>query len=224
MCTFYGKYVQLQTAGTAGLTTVATACLSDGLLRTTRPPETMKTRQVKKPQSFKAAYVLSFIAVLMSTSTTAIAFPFIPVRFSRSNFIACPSSSSPSDGRSLLYVSAGSNDVTTALPTPSNQNKKFKNFDEMLSTFQDAPVLIDFHATYCGPCKLVQKELLRVRDILQGKIHVFTIDTERFPSLGTRFQVAALPTLLLFKDGEVVHRIVGVESADNIVNQLSDYL
>jgi len=111
---------------------------------------------------------------------------------------------------------------------PSSQTtastKKFKNFDELLNAHDQQPILVNFHATYCGPCELLQKELKKVKEILHEKIHVFNIDVERFPSLGTRFKVSSLPTLIVFKNGEIVHRIVGVENTDNIISQLNGFL
>ncbi len=111
---------------------------------------------------------------------------------------------------------------------PSSQTtattKKFKNFDELLHAHDQQPILVNFHATYCGPCELLQKELKKVKETLHEKIHVFNIDVERFPSLGTRFKVSSLPTLIVFKNGEIVHRIVGVENTDNIISQLNGFL
>jgi thioredoxin len=111
---------------------------------------------------------------------------------------------------------------------PENKEKrrrKFQNFDQMLQAMGDQPILIDFQASWCGPCKIVQQELEHVRHkIGADRLHVFNVDTDRFPSLGLRFQIAALPTILLFKDGEVIHRITGVESADEIMEQVSAYL
>jgi len=127
---------------------------------------------------------------------------------------------------SLLIRQPESKLMASHAATVVSQKKrsKFKNFDEMLKTLGDQPILIDFHASWCGPCRIVQKELEHVRDKIGDKLHVFNIDTERFPSLGTRFQIAALPTLLLFKDGEVIHRIVGVETADEIMRQVGDFI
>jgi thioredoxin len=115
------------------------------------------------------------------------------------------------------------------VPPPSSSaasttKNKFKNFDELLNAHDQKPILVNFHATYCGPCELLQKELKQVKEALHGKIHVFNIDVERFPSLGTRFKVSSLPTLVVFKNGEIVLRIVGVENTDTIISQLDGFL
>ncbi len=122
-----------------------------------------------------------------------------------------------SDAAGSLFTSPQSSRIT-------GSTKKFKNFDELLHAHDQQPILVNFHATYCGPCELLQKELKKVKETLHGKIQVFNIDVERFPSLGTRFKVSSLPTLIVFKNGEIVHRIVGVENTDNIISQLNGFL
>ena len=67
-------------------------------------------------------------------------------------------------------------------------------------------------------------ELQIVKDNFGGIIRVFNVDMEKFPSLGTRFSVEGLPTLLLFKDGKEVHRFTGVVSADELINKVKDFL
>lgn len=99
---------------------------------------------------------------------------------------------------------------------------KFRNFEEMLNTFHDKPVLVSFHTRYCGPCKLMKKELRAVRDEMGDHVHVFAVDTEKWPSLSARYNVAGLPTLVIFYRGEILHRIEGVETADNLVHTIND--
>jgi len=101
---------------------------------------------------------------------------------------------------------------------------KFKNFDEMLATYHDQVVLVSWNAEFCGPCKLMKKELKRVREVLGDKVLIFNLDTERFPSLGARFDIAGLPTILLFKEGIPIHRIEGVKTSKEIIQQIQDYL
>eukprot|EP00591_Stephanopyxis_turris_P002306 CAMPEP_0195509644 /NCGR_PEP_ID=MMETSP0794_2-20130614/2521_1 /TAXON_ID=515487 /ORGANISM="Stephanopyxis turris, Strain CCMP 815" /LENGTH=194 /DNA_ID=CAMNT_0040636921 /DNA_START=235 /DNA_END=819 /DNA_ORIENTATION=- len=100
---------------------------------------------------------------------------------------------------------------------------KFKNFDEMLSTFEE-PILVDFHATWCGPCRIIHKELELVKDKLGGEMKFFKVDTEKFPSIGSRFGIQGLPTVMLFKGGQPIHSIVGVATAEEIMRQMHEYL
>ena len=152
---------------------------------------------------------------LPSIVTLLLAIPWITVVVAFPVCVPCLS-------RLPSEVSTTSRSRLFATPAASSA-KKFKNFDELLKK-HDEPIIVNFHTTYCGPCGLLKKELAQVQDTLQGKIHVFNIDVERFPSLGTRFKVSALPTLVVFKNGEIVHRIVGVEDTDSILRQLSELL
>ena len=101
---------------------------------------------------------------------------------------------------------------------------KFRNFEEMLEQHRETPILVSFEAKWCGPCKLMKKELKIVRDKLAESVMVARIDTEKFPSLGARYKVEGLPSVILFVDGELVHRIEGLEEAAEIIRQVRGFL
>ena len=101
--------------------------------------------------------------------------------------------------------------------------KEFKNFEEMLSGAH-VPVLVDFYADWCGPCQMMAPILEKVNSQLQGKIKIVKIDTEKYPALATHYQVYALPTLVLFKQGEPVDKIEGVMEAPQLVQRLQKFI
>jgi thioredoxin-like negative regulator of GroEL len=108
----------------------------------------------------------------------------------------------------------------------SSRSLKFKNFDNMLDAFSNEPVLVYFTSLSCGPCRLQTKELSTVRDLLlsggptgQKAWTVLAIDTERFPHVGTRYEIAKLPCLLLLVNGQVLHRLEGLTKAHDVVEQ-----
>jgi thioredoxin len=97
--------------------------------------------------------------------------------------------------------------------------KTFKSFQELL-TDSDVPILVDFYATWCGPCQMMAPILEQVNAQLSGKLRIVKIDTEKYPGLASQHRIEALPTLVLFRGGQEVHRIQGVLPADRLVHQL----
>ncbi|MBD2499792.1 thioredoxin [Anabaena azotica] len=101
--------------------------------------------------------------------------------------------------------------------------KQFNSFEEMLSG-SDLPVLVDFYADWCGPCQMMATILQQVNTQLKDRIRIVKIDTEKYTELATQYQIAALPTLVLFKQGQPVERIEGVVQAPQLVQHLQSLL
>jgi thioredoxin len=101
--------------------------------------------------------------------------------------------------------------------------KQFNSFEEMLSG-SDVPVLVDFYADWCGPCQMMATILQQVNTQLKDRIRIVKIDTEKYTELATQYQIAALPTLVLFKQGQPVERIEGVVQAPQLVQHLQTFL
>lgn len=98
---------------------------------------------------------------------------------------------------------------------PLHEAQKFTSFDDMLEKI-DKPVLVDFFALWCGPCKMMVPVLEEIAGRLENDLKVAKIDTDKYPKLGSRFQVEALPTLILFNKGQVVDRFIGYMNADDL--------
>ncbi len=101
--------------------------------------------------------------------------------------------------------------------------KQFNSFEEMLSG-SDVPVLVDFYADWCGPCQMMVPILEKVNAQLQNRLRVVKIDTEKYTVLASQYQITALPTLLLFKQGRPVERIEGVMQAEQLVQHLQNFI
>jgi thioredoxin len=97
--------------------------------------------------------------------------------------------------------------------------KQFNSFEEMLAS-SDVPVLVDFYADWCGPCKLMSQILEQVNAQMQGRMRVAKIDTEKYTQLASQYNIQALPTLILFKGGQPVDKIEGVLQAPDLVRRL----
>lgn len=85
-------------------------------------------------------------------------------------------------------------------------------FDAIVAAAK-TPVLVDFWAAWCGPCKMVAPEVHKVARNKAGKALVLKVDTELQPDLAARFSIQAIPNFLVFRDGKVVARHAGAASA-----------
>ena len=101
---------------------------------------------------------------------------------------------------------------------------RFKDFEQLLDTFREEPVIIYFGADKCGGCKLMEKELKTVRKMVGDKMKIFSLDTEKWPQVGPRFQVDQLPCLVVFREGEIKLRLEGVNPAETVVEQVRVFL
>ncbi len=101
--------------------------------------------------------------------------------------------------------------------------KQFQNFDHLLS-HSDLPVLVDFYATWCGPCQMMSPILQQVQTQMGQQIQVVKIDSDQYPQLASQYQVQSLPTLILFKNRQPVDRVEGVIPADALIQRLTTLL
>jgi len=92
------------------------------------------------------------------------------------------------------------------------------NFSEILET--DKPVLVDFHATWCGPCKMISPYIDEIAEEMQGKAIVAKLDIDECPNIAEEYNVMSVPTLMVFKNGEVIRQETGARPKQMIKSMI----
>lgn len=96
---------------------------------------------------------------------------------------------------------------------------------EFLDIIQsEKPILVDFFATWCGPCKVQAPIIEQVKNKVGDKATIVKIDIDRNPKLANKYRVQSVPTLIIFKKGRAEWRAVGVQSEDTLVNKINEFV
>ena len=101
-------------------------------------------------------------------------------------------------------------------------NKQKVKFKDLIKG--DKPVLVDFYATWCGPCKQLSPIVNSVKKELQGKMQVIKVDVDKKKSVSNKYQIKSLPTLAIFKNGNIIWRESGMKTRAQLLNIANQYI
>ena len=96
------------------------------------------------------------------------------------------------------------------------------NEEEFNAAIANGPAIVDFWATWCGPCKMLGPTIEQLADELDGKIAVGKVDVDENRDLAGKFGVMSIPTVIYFKDGKEVKRFVGVQTKDKLLAEAAE--
>lgn len=96
------------------------------------------------------------------------------------------------------------------------------DFNEIIK--DSKPTLVDFFATWCGPCKMQSPILEQVKNTLGDAVNIIKVDIDRNQALAEQYRVMSVPTLIVFKGGEALWRGSGVHQADQLVSKLREHI
>lgn len=97
-----------------------------------------------------------------------------------------------------------------------------QNFDEAVKS--DKPVLVDFWAEWCGPCKMLAPILDEIATENQAKLTIGKLNVDEEPSVAQKYGIMSIPTMMVFKNGEAVKTLVGYMSKQDVLSKLADVL
>lgn len=96
------------------------------------------------------------------------------------------------------------------------------NQEEFKNSIGAGPAIVDFWATWCGPCKMLGPTIEEIAEELEGKITVGKVDVDECRDLAAEFGVMSIPTVIYFKDGKEVKRFVGVQTKDKLLSEAAE--
>lgn len=97
-----------------------------------------------------------------------------------------------------------------------------ENFDEIIQS--PTPVLVDFYATWCGPCKMMHPELEKLHEMMGDQVRILKVDIDKNEVLAQKYMIRSVPTLMIFKNNKLEWRGAGVHTASDLKRLLDAFI
>jgi len=94
------------------------------------------------------------------------------------------------------------------------------NFDSIIN--ENRPVIVDFHAVWCGPCKTQSPILKQLAEELGERVRVIKIDVDQNQAIASKYQIQSVPTLMIFKNGTIIHKQAGVHTKAQLLSIITN--
>lgn len=104
----------------------------------------------------------------------------------------------------------------------NKEESKTMTFEEIINS--DKPVLLDFFATWCGPCQMMGPVLQQVKEELGDDVKILKVDVDKYQDLAARYQVQGVPTFAIFKNGELLWKQSGARPKEQLVTEIKKYI